>query len=116
MSEKQRFDAMMVEEYTDREGNGRSKWTKIGAAFTNKDGSIGIQLIAFPMNGKVILQIPLSKEEREAKFGAKSGGSRPAPRGRSEPQRGGFGNYGKKPAQPAQYPEPPQGRFEDDEE
>ncbi len=109
---KNRWDAMMVEEYVDGQGQGRSKWTKIGAAFENKDGSIGIQLNALPINGKVILQVPLTKEEREAKFGKKdmgSGGQRPANRRpQGQPQQGGFGNYAnrgtKPPPQPAQHP------------
>jgi len=110
---KNRWDAMMVEEYVDGQGQGRSKWTKIGAAFENKDGSIGIQVNAFPINGKMILQVPLSKEEREAKFGKKEsggGGGRPQGgqqrRGNTQPQQGGFGNYGgrRPPAQPAQHP------------
>ena len=108
----QRYDVMMVEEYVDPQGQGRSKWTKIGAAFTNKDGSIGVQLVAMPINGKVILQVPLSEEEREAKFGAtgkafkqQAQGQQRAPRG-GGPQRGNYGGYGGRQA-PAQAPDYP---------
>jgi len=122
---KSRWDAMMVEEYVDGQGQGRSKWTKIGAAFENKDGSISVQVNAVPLNGKMILQVPLSKEEREAKFGKKeSGGGGGQPqggqqrRGNTQPQNGGFGNYGgrRPPAQPAQHPNAQNGDgFADDE-
>ncbi len=108
---KHRYDAMMVEEYIDKEGNGRSKWTKIGAAFANESGSVSIQLNALPINGKVVLQVPLTKEEREAKFGNRAGSGDRQPqarRGQSQPQQGGFGNYAsrapKPPPLPAQHP------------
>lgn len=114
---KMRYDAMMIEEYVDAQGTGRSKWTKIGAAFENKDGSIGIQLNAMPLNGKVILQVPLTKEERDAKFGKKdtarpqTGGCRP----QGQPQRGGYGSYGgRQPPTPATHPNDDAG-FADDE-
>jgi hypothetical protein len=112
MSGGQRYEAMMVEEYVDAQGQGRSKWTKIGAAFVNKDGSIGVQLAAFPMNGKIVLQVPLSKEEREAKFGVNQAQQR-QPQGRPQqrgggPQRGGYGNYGgRQPPSPQQQAAPP---------
>lgn len=83
---KQRYDAMLVTEY---QSNGETKtfWQKIGAAFTNRDGSIGVQLDAFPVSGKIVLQVPLSKEEREAmKNNKQQGGGQQ--RGQ---QRGGGG-------------------------
>lgn len=81
----QRWDAMMVREYTDRTGEVKSHWTKIGAAFENKNGSIGVQLDALPVDGKVILQIPLSREERAARYGGQQSGGGGGNRG----QRGG---------------------------
>lgn len=69
-----RYDAMMVMEY-ESHGEKKSRWTKIGAGFVNRDGSIGIQLDAYPTTGKIILQVPLTKEEREAKFGGQGQGS-----------------------------------------
>lgn len=82
----QRYDAMSVREY---QSNGQTKtaWTKIGAAFENKDGSIGIQLDAFPVNGKIILQVPLTREEREAKFEQNRQQRGGGQRGRGAPQR-----------------------------
>lgn len=84
-----RYDAMTVVEYGQE---GKSRWTKIGAAFVNENGSIGVQLDALPVNGKIILQIPLSKEEREQRWKQrvqeeKHGRSAPRGRGRSSPQR-----------------------------
>jgi hypothetical protein len=36
-----------------REDGGKSYWTKIGAAFTNRDGSLNAYLDALPLNGKI---------------------------------------------------------------
>lgn len=33
-------------------------WHKIGSAFFNANGSIGIQLDSLPINGRVVLQAP----------------------------------------------------------
>lgn len=63
-----RWEAMSVREYTKQDGTTGSFWTKVGSGFTNRDGSIGIQLDAFPLDGKIILQIPLTKEQKDAKF------------------------------------------------
>lgn len=76
----QRWDCMTVTEYQ-QNGQTKSKWTKIGAAFTNRDGSIGVQLDALPLDGRLVLQVPLTREEREARF---------QNRGRSQPQQGNF--------------------------
>ncbi len=86
----QRWDAMMVREYQDNQGQPRSFWTKIGAAFTNRDGSIGIQLDALPMDGRIVLQIPLSKEERQHRQQQRQGGGQ----GGGQRGGGGFGNRG----------------------
>jgi hypothetical protein len=68
MSAGTRYDAMLVTPYGQE---GKSSWVKIGAAFVNKDGSIGVKLDAYPAAGSdIVLQIPLSKEEKEAKFGS----------------------------------------------
>jgi hypothetical protein len=90
---RQRWDAMSVREYQDGQGQQRSFWTKIGSAFTNKDGSIGIQLDAFPIDGRIILQIPLSKEEREQRFGNRQRGGGGG--GGQQQRGGGFGGGGR---------------------
>lgn len=38
---------------SEREGMDRAFWTKIGAAFKNRDGSYNIMLDALPTNGKL---------------------------------------------------------------
>ena len=43
---------------TEREGQDKSYWTKIGAAFVNKDGSINVALDALPVNGRIQLREP----------------------------------------------------------
>lgn len=35
----------------DREGGGRSYWTRIGSAYTNRDGSLTLKLDALPVHG-----------------------------------------------------------------
>lgn len=39
--------------YTITERSGRSFWTRIGAAFTNRDGSLNVRLDATPVNGQL---------------------------------------------------------------
>jgi hypothetical protein len=89
-----RWDAMTVREYTDGQGAKRSDWTKVGAAFENANsGTISIQLDAIPITGKIILQVPMSREEREAKAQARQaaqgadgrGGRFGGPRGDAPP-------------------------------
>jgi hypothetical protein len=63
-----KWDVVAPREY-EVGGQKKTNWTRIGVAFTNKNGSINVQLDAFPIDGKLQLQVPLSKEEREAKFG-----------------------------------------------
>ena len=63
-----RWDVMALREYTDGQGQQKTNYTKVGTAFQNRDGSINVLLDAIPMGGKLQLQIPLSREERQAKF------------------------------------------------
>ena len=49
------------------ERSGKSFWTKVGAAFTNQDGSINIELDALPTNGRLQVRDrdePKDQEER----------------------------------------------------
>jgi hypothetical protein len=41
----------------DREGGGRSFWAKIGRGYTNRDGSISIELDALPVNGRIHVRV-----------------------------------------------------------
>lgn len=125
----QRWDAMSVTEYTSQ-GATKSKWTKIGAAFTNQDGSIGIQLDCLPLDGRIVLQVPLTYEQKQAKYanrqGGGGGGGWGGQQGQPQQQRGGYGGRGggggrggyggggqqqsfQQPNQPAPYAPDPQG-------
>lgn len=64
MSNVERWEVFTVVE----RGEGRdakSWWVRVGAAFTNKDGSINVKLDALPVNGSIQLRIPDPKEDRE---------------------------------------------------
>ena len=82
-----RFDVLVS-----RENGERRFWTKIGSAFVNKDESIGIKLDALPLDGNMLLKVPMTKEERDEKFsgggGQRSGGGGASRyrRGQSQPQ------------------------------
>ena len=41
----------------------KSFWTRIGAAFENKDKSLSVVLDALPVNGKIVLQVPKEKPD-----------------------------------------------------
>jgi hypothetical protein len=43
----------------------KSRWSDIGVAFTNRDGSINVLLNALPLDGKIVLQQPKVKEKPE---------------------------------------------------
>ncbi|RLB58549.1 MAG: hypothetical protein DRI34_04540 [Deltaproteobacteria bacterium] len=47
--------AKMMEVYTvvDKAGSEKSFWVRIGACFTNRDGSFSVLLDALPTNGKL---------------------------------------------------------------
>ena len=47
----------------------KSFWTKIGAAFTNKDGSITVQLDALPVSGRLQIREQEDREERQGRGG-----------------------------------------------
>ena len=43
-------------------GNGKSFWTRIGAAWSNKDGGFTLQLDCVPLDGRIVCQVPKDKE------------------------------------------------------
>ena len=56
------FNAYTVIDYQ-RNGKRNSKWTKIGVVFSHKDGEgYDIALDALPINGRISLRKPKSKE------------------------------------------------------
>ena len=51
---------------TDREGDQRDRWTKIGIGFVNRDNSMNVILDAYPANGRLhIRDRETRKPERE---------------------------------------------------
>ena len=48
--------------FTVVERNGKSFWIKIGAAFTNYDGSESVILDALPVNGRMQIRLQGTKE------------------------------------------------------
>jgi hypothetical protein len=53
----------MVEDVPARDGReARSFWTRIGTAFENRDGSLSVELSAFPTSGKLVIRDAKPKE------------------------------------------------------
>lgn len=80
----QRYDASSPREYTDRDGNKKTSWQRVGVAF-EKDGKITVLLEAYPLPGtdgqvKIMLMEP-----RERDTGSQV---------RQQPARGGFADDG----------------------
>lgn len=50
--------------YVITERAGRNFWTKIGVAFTNRDGSINVKLDATPVSGEFQIRDYVPREER----------------------------------------------------
>ncbi len=45
-------DVYTAEKYTDKQGQEKTTWYKIGTAFIKEDGGIGLSLAAFPRSGQ----------------------------------------------------------------
>lgn len=58
--------ARMMEVYTvvDKEGTDKSFWVRIGACFTNRDGSFSVLLDALPTNGKLQIRQRSSEQAK----------------------------------------------------
>jgi len=61
----QRLAVYAVGDFTDKTGAQRSRWTRIGVAFQNRDGSITLRLHAFPI-GTDKLQVREARDEEWA--------------------------------------------------
>ncbi len=61
----------------DRKDGGRAYWLKVGAAFTNRDGSLSVVLDAYPSSTNR-LQIREPRVTEEARPGAGTGAARGA--------------------------------------
>ena len=65
----QRYDVLVS-----RENGERRFFTKIGSAFVNKDGSIGVKLDANPLDGNMLLKVPLPRDGERSSGGGGGGG------------------------------------------
>lgn len=76
----QRYDVLVS-----RDNGDKRYFTKIGAAFVNQDGSIGVKLDALPLTGDLYLKVPLPKDDQPANGGG--GGGNQRRRRAGQPQR-----------------------------
>lgn len=51
--------------YVRESSNGKGFWSRIGAAWRNRDDSLTLQLDCYPIDGRVVLQVPKEKGEAE---------------------------------------------------
>lgn len=61
-----RYDASAPREYTDRDGNKKTAWNRVGTAF-EKDGKISVLLDCYPLPGpdgvaKIVLMEPRERD------------------------------------------------------
>lgn len=73
----ERLDALVAREYTDRDGNKKTSWTKIGAAFPSQNGGYSISLDALPipsmgergLETRIILKAPSPRNDDRSQHG-----------------------------------------------
>lgn len=95
----ERLDALTVREYTDRDGNKKSSWTKIGAAFPTRDGGYSITLDALPLPAmgergletRIILRAPLPKDDNQQNTRRDDRRDDRGGYDRDDPRTGGYG-------------------------
>jgi hypothetical protein len=52
-----RYEVYVVDDYTDKTGEEKSNWTRIGSAWPHKDGKgFNAELRALPVSGKLVLR------------------------------------------------------------
>jgi hypothetical protein len=52
-----RYDVLVVEKYEDDAGTEKSNWTRVGVAFSHKDGNgLNVELRAIPVSGKLVIR------------------------------------------------------------
>lgn len=73
----ERLDAVVAREYTDRDGNKKSSFTKIGAAFAMKNGGWSLSLDALPLptmgerglETRILLMVPKPRDDAPRQSG-----------------------------------------------
>lgn len=71
----ERLDALVAREYTDRDGNKKTSWTKIGAAFPTQNGGYSVTLEALPLpvmgerglETRILLMVPKPRDDQPAR-------------------------------------------------
>lgn len=48
-----------------KDKNGKTHWTKIGVAFPRDKGGYSVKLDALPLDGELLLAVPLERGERQ---------------------------------------------------
>lgn len=76
-----------VRDYTTKQGENKSAWTRIGRAFINRDGSTSVMLDALPLNGRLIIR----EEEQRQQNG--HGGQQHQQHQQQDPAPGGNDNW-----------------------
>jgi hypothetical protein len=59
-------------------------WTRVGAAFVNRDGSINVKLEAVPVSGEIHIRDYVPRDEHESSALLKKGGNGHAEEGFTE--------------------------------
>ena len=59
--------AHIVRKYTDKDGTERSHWTDIGGVWPHGDGKgYDVTLVAFPLDGRVVIRLDEPKPAKQA--------------------------------------------------
>lgn len=69
----ERLDALVARKYTDRDGNEKTQWTKIGAAFPTQAGGYSVTLEALPLptmgdrglETRILLMVPKPRDDQQ---------------------------------------------------
>lgn len=65
-TQKPAYYAYQIRENKAADAKTKGFWTRIGAAWKNRDESITLQLECVPLDGRIVLQVPKDKDEAEA--------------------------------------------------
>lgn len=88
----ERLDALVGRKYKDRDGNEKTQWTKIGAAWPTQNGGWSITLDALPLPSmgdrgletRIVLMVPKERDDqapapprgKQQSYAEQSGGAR----------------------------------------
>lgn len=93
----ERLDALVARKYTDRDGNEKTMWTKIGAAFPTQNGGYSVTLEALPLptmgdrglETRILLMVPKPREDSQERRSESRRDTRSS-YDRDDPRTGGF--------------------------